>query len=389
MKKKIFQLTLLILIVLIIANPTTAVNSAKEGAYLWFNTLLPSLLPFLILSELFILSGFVDFFSNLLGGLMRPIFNVPGSGAFPLLVSSISGYPIGSKITSDLRHNKYINRIEANRLITFTSTSGPLFILGSILTGMLNMPESGVLMILPHYLGIITVGCLFRFYGRSSIIVNSQNKTNKNIRPKEIHQTNKSMPIGTLISQSIKESMDAIILIGGFVILYNVIIEILIMSKLMLKIISIISYFTKIDIDIIQAYIAGIIELTTGCKKISSLNIDPLHKIMLLNSLIAWGGFSILSQAISFISQTDISIKLFILSKFLHSIFAVIYTYILSIFGFKKIAIESSKILILERSFNIANWINRLRKSSQLSLGITISFIILSFLSHQLFSERK
>src|SRR5699024_10764790 len=168
MKKRMFQFILLALVLSIIANPSLAVDSAKDGAYLWFNTLLPSLLPFLILSELFISSGFVEVFGKLLGNIMKPIFNVPGSGAFPLLVSSISGYPIGAKLTSDLRKNKYINKTEANRLISFTSTSGPLFILGSILIGMLNMPELGTLMILPHYLGTITVGIIFRFYKRSA-----------------------------------------------------------------------------------------------------------------------------------------------------------------------------------------------------------------------------
>ncbi|HLR21378.1 MAG TPA: sporulation integral membrane protein YlbJ [Tissierellaceae bacterium] len=390
MKKRMFQFILLALVLSIIANPSLAVDSAKDGAYLWFNTLLPSLLPFLILSELFISSGFVEVFGKLLGNIMKPIFNVPGSGAFPLLVSSISGYPIGAKLTSDLRKNKYINKTEANRLISFTSTSGPLFILGSILIGMLNMPELGTLMILPHYLGTITVGIIFRFYKRSANPQSSVSITHPQAKEANIKNTNLEIDsIGKLISRSVKQSMDSIILIGGFIILYSVIIEILLASKFMIKITSILSYYTKIDITIIEAILSGFIELTTGCKKISSVNMNPLYKIMILNSLIAWSGLSILSQAISFISQTDINIKLYVFSKFLHSIFASIYTYIIYLLRFKDIAIPSSNITTINENFNFNNWIYNISLSTKLSLSICILFIIFSLLIKKLFLDSK
>lgn len=389
MKRKIFQFTLLILIISIVVNPTLAVNSAKEGAYLWFNTLLPALLPFLIISELFISSGFVNFFGKLLGNFMRPIFNVPGSGAFPLLISSISGYPIGAKLSSDLRKNNYINRIEANRLISFTSTSGPSFILGSILIGMLNMPELKLLMILPHYLGIITVGIIFRFYNKP-IYNKKSNSENKNFEKN--HKSNNSSKIesiGQLISKSVKEGMDSIILIGGFVIVYAVIIEIFLGSNLMIRIVSSLSNYTKIDPSIIQAYFAGLLELTTGCKKISMTNINPLHKVIILNSLIAWGGLSILSQAINFISQTDISIKLYIFSKFLHSIFTSIYTYIIYIFKYRNISIPTFNTFILDSKFSISKWLYSLSISTQLALVACIYFIIISLFFNQLKLKSK
>src|SRR5699024_5371964 len=344
----------------------------------------------LILSELFISSGFVEVFGKLLGNIMKPIFNVPGSGAFPLLVNSISGYPIGAKLTSDLRKNKYINKTEANRLISFTSTSGPLFILGSILIGMLNMPELGTLMILPHYLGTITVGIIFRFYKRSANPQSSVSITHPQAKEANIKNTNLEIDsIGKLISRSVKQSMDSIILIGGFIILYSVIIEILLASKFMIKITSILSYYTKIDITIIEAILSGFIELTTGCKKISSVNMNPLYKIMILNSLIAWSGLSILSQDISFISQTDINIKLYVFSKFLHSIFASIYTYIIYLLRFKDIAIPSSNITTINENFNFNNWIYNISLSTKLSLSICILFIIFSLLIKKLFLDSK
>ena len=45
----------------------------------------------------------------------------------------------------------------------------------------------------------------------------------------------------------------------------------------------------------------------------------------MINFLIGWSGFSIHSQALSFISKTDIDNKLYIISKFLHGILSSIF----------------------------------------------------------------
>lgn len=63
---------------------------------------------------------------------MRPLFNVPGEGAFPFIMGIISGYPIGAKIVSDFKDNNICTPIECERLLAFTNNSGPLFIVGTV-----------------------------------------------------------------------------------------------------------------------------------------------------------------------------------------------------------------------------------------------------------------
>ena len=64
--------------------PKDAFDSAIMGLNLWWNVVFPSLLPFFILSEILMGLGVVHFIGILLEPLMRPIFNVPGVGAFSL-----------------------------------------------------------------------------------------------------------------------------------------------------------------------------------------------------------------------------------------------------------------------------------------------------------------
>lgn len=99
-----------------------------------------------------------------LNKIMRPIFNVPGEGSFAFLMGIISGYPTGAKIVSNLKEKKICNTEECERLIAFTNNSGPLFIVGTVGSGLLGNSKIGFLLLFTHILACITVGFLFRFW---------------------------------------------------------------------------------------------------------------------------------------------------------------------------------------------------------------------------------
>ena len=64
--------------------PKPTFDAAIMGLNLWWTVVFPSLLPFFILSEILMGLGVVHFIGVLLEPLMRPVFNVPGIGAFAL-----------------------------------------------------------------------------------------------------------------------------------------------------------------------------------------------------------------------------------------------------------------------------------------------------------------
>lgn len=375
-KINLFYILILFLMVSIIKDPALSINSAKSGLNIWFNVLLPSLLPFFILSELLILSGFVKTFGNFLKPIMKPFFNVSGEGSFPLIMSMVSGYPVGSKLTCSLRRKKIITKDEADRLICFTSTSGPLFMIGAVLVGMLNSPSLKLLIILPHYLGAITIGILLRFYKPRGI---KGPKLNSDIYIETTTYHKSPKPLGYLISESVKDGMNSIIAIGGFVIIYSVIIDVLLNSNLINVSILNMSRYLNLDIELLKSLFAGIFEISIGSQKLASLNINIFYKICLINFIIAWGGFSTQSQALSFISQTDISSKIFIVSKFFHGLFSALYTYVLYLFAYRDISIPSTSFpQIIPTGYDLNNWLATISSSIKLSIGISIYFFILS-----------
>ena len=173
-KKYIIQFFFPIFIVLvlifgIIKYPNESILSAKKGLSILIDVLIPSLLPFIIGANLIIDLKIVDIIGYIINPITKFIFNVSGKSALVFIISMVSGYPVGTKLASELRSNNQISKYECQRLVSFCSTSGPLFIIGSVATGMFKNPQLGYLMIICHYIGSISVGLLFRNYGTSSI----------------------------------------------------------------------------------------------------------------------------------------------------------------------------------------------------------------------------
>ncbi|MBE6082452.1 MAG: sporulation integral membrane protein YlbJ [Tissierellaceae bacterium] len=383
----IFIIFILWILYNLILFPKTSINGALKGLNLWFNVLIPSLFPFLIISEILVSLGFVEFMGDILGPIMKPLFNVSGKGAFPFTMSITSGYPVGTKIVSNMRKKQIISKIESQRLISFSSTSGPLFMIGAVSIGMLNSPQIGPLIVASHYLGTITVGLIFRFYKHNISFKYTDQKHNVFISAKNflLFKNKNSKNLGTILSNSTKESINSILLIGGFVIFYSVLTEILYESKLFyltLKIFHKIIPF-NISTNLLRGIASGIIEITVGCKTIAESNGIPLiQKLTSISFLIGWSGLSIHSQALNFISSTDINQKLYIFAKFLHGIFSGLFCYIIYNLKYKDMAITSFSVENYPwEVFSPANWTKILFSSIQLELIVIISLTIFSIIS--------
>jgi sporulation integral membrane protein YlbJ len=343
--KEYFYSYIIILIVLwivinIVIYPENAVNAANNGLMTWFNIVLPSLLPFFIVSEILIGLGVVNFIGNLLKPIMMPLFGVPGEGAFPFAMSITSGYPVGAKIVSRLRIEKKLTQIEAQRLMSFCSTSGPLFMIGAVSVGMFKNSAVGPLIALAHYLGVVTVGMLFKFYKpQYGLYKKEEKKINIKNAFKSLAIGNKGYRnLGKLMGDSVKESFNTILIVGGFIILYSVVIEILSISNVIAYISNVFTFVLPTgNTPIFKGLLSGIIEITNGCQIISTIeNTSMITKLMMVSFIIGWSGLSIHSQVASIVNKTDINMKIYILAKLFHGLLASLYTYILYIFMFRR-----------------------------------------------------
>ena len=104
-----FPILVVIIIILgIIKFPNQSIIAAKKGISIWVNVLIPSLLPFIIGANLVIDLKVVDIIGYIINPIAKLIFNVSGKSALVFAISTVSGYPVGAKLASELRNQKEI-----------------------------------------------------------------------------------------------------------------------------------------------------------------------------------------------------------------------------------------------------------------------------------------
>lgn len=310
-------------------------NATKNGLLLWANSVIPSLLPFFIATELLSHTNIVTKLGKLLNKFMKPIFNVPGAGAYAFVMGIISGYPVGAKIVTKFRQDGTCSKAECERLLAFTNNSGPLFIIGTVGITMFGDTTTGILLFVTHLLACILVGILFRFWKWKDR--EPSNSTHSLVPTSNSYV--RFSNLGEVLATSITNAIHTVVMIGGFVILFSVILSILNSSGILNMVANLFSPVLEmfsIDPAFAKPFLSGILELTNGVSQLSTIAVKNIStNIVLASFLLGFGGFSILLQVLSITSKTDLSIKPYLFGKVLHGIIACLLTYaVLHVFPF-------------------------------------------------------
>ena len=321
----------------LITFPKQAFDASIRGLNIWWEIVFPSLLPFFIVSEMLIGFGVVKFIGVLLEPLMRPLFKVPGVGGFVWAMGMASGQPAGAKFTARLRQEGQLSRIEAERLVSFTNSSNPLFLFGAVSVGFFHNAKLGVILAIAHYLGNICVGIIMRFYGNETPRRDEQTRKGSKIRValSDMHQTRlkDNRPIGKLLGDAVTSSIQTLLMVGGFIILFSVINKLLFLlhitaalAKLVEILFSALSFPDLLSIP----FISGLFEITLGSQLTSQVGEATLLQQSILTSFIlGFCGFSVQAQVASILSQTDIRFKPFFIARIFQGFFASIFTLLL------------------------------------------------------------
>lgn len=315
-RKLILILVITIILGAIVINPEVYITSCLNGIMVWATVVLPALLPFIFFTKTLTELGVADILASKFK-LFPKIFKVPSLAIYVFILSILSGYPVGAKIVADLYESGAISKEEAYKITTFTSNSGPMFILGSVGIGMLTSRKLGIIILISHILGALINGLIYRNHKENSTEIN-----------KKIIEKN-NLSIGDLMWNTVH----SVLIIGGFIALFFVIIEIINNLNIFSPISNLFSKIFNCDANIFTAIFNGIFEITRGCLDISKLGLSELVSGTLCTFIISFGGLATAMQALVFLKKFDMRFSFFIKQKITHAIFAsVIYFILLLIF---------------------------------------------------------
>lgn len=312
----------------------TNLSAAKNGLVLWATAVVPSLFPFFVATEMLSYTNVVSCLGKWLTPIMRPLFGIPGEGAFAFIMGLISGYPVGAKIVSNFMAQGIVTREEAERMLAFTNNSGPLFIIGTIGITLFSNTTIGILLFVTHVLACISVGIILNICTLHKRKNEFHCSPIANTSPRISSHSQSMVPsfssLGEILGTSIKNATSTVLLIGGFVVLFSVIISIFNQSHLLDALSNICSpLFSACHIpnEFCKALFSGIVELTNGVSLVCAIPAKNLcFSIATCAFLLGFGGFSVLLQVFSIVSKNGLSIKKYAYGKLLQGILAALYT---------------------------------------------------------------
>nr|WGD69108.1 sporulation integral membrane protein YlbJ [Bacillus subtilis] len=279
------------------------------------------------------------FVGVLLEPFMRSIFRVPGVGGFVLAMGMASGNPAGAKLTARLRQENQISRVEAERLASFTNSSNPLFIFGAVAVGFFQNASLGILLASAHYLGNLAVGLTMRSYipqGRAR----SQKKENDTFpfsqrcftRSSYRQTCRKTVLLGKILGDAVTSSVQTLLMVGGFIILFSVFNRLLSVVQLT----DVLSVFTKGALTLFQLptqldipLLSGMFEITLGDKLVSETDVSLLQKAIIVSFILGFSGFSVQAQVAGILSETDIRFKPFFIARLSQGVYAAVFVMLL------------------------------------------------------------
>lgn len=288
--------------VLVLFNPEDALEYARQGLILCEEVLVPSLFPFFVCSGLLIHSGVCERLSTIFAPVMKPLFNVGGSGAAAFILGIISGYPLGAQVSVKLYEEGAIGKGETERLLAFCNNSGPLFLLGSVGAAIYHSPRLGIILYSAHIAAALTVGILFGFYKRDRVENIPQNRAKK------------YMGMSEIFACALSGSVTSILGVCGAVVFFGVIANLL---------------AGFLPDGIMRTLFIAASELTSGIKGISASDIPLPHKAVLSSMAAGFAGFCIHLQVMNVAAGKGLSLVPYIVGKVFHALFAGVYTFLL------------------------------------------------------------
>lgn len=311
MKNKIINiiiiLSLIIILIEILLYKTIVFDSISISLNTWTTSIIPSLFPFFVISDILINYHITNYIPKPIKKTFSYLFGTSDQVTTIFFLSCLSGFPSNARNTRTLYDKKLITESEASHALIFTHFSNPLFILSTVSVLFLHNESFGIPILISHYLGNIILG-----------IITKKNTTTNNINYTK--ETNKSQSFSTILINSIKSSIDTLLLILGTLTCF------LVLSSLLINNLNLNPYNSSI--------IKGLLEITMGLKSLSLLNIPDIYKIVISTMFISFGGLSVHLQVISQITDTKIKYYPFFIARIFHAIISGIISYILFILFF-------------------------------------------------------
>ncbi|MBQ8227530.1 MAG: hypothetical protein IJZ88_00805 [Clostridia bacterium] len=303
---------------LLIICSESAVYGAKIALEICASTVIPSLFPFMAVSSYMIKSGCLAFLGNKCKKVSRFLFDLPGQAGVIFLMSTVGGFPVGSKLVSDCVKNGSLTQNQGKRMLLFCVNPGPAFVINVVGYFMLGSKRAGVILLIGLCAASFLTGVVSRFFKDKSD-VKADFEINRDSSP---------------LVNAVSESIAAILSICGWIVMLSVLLNMINVSSLPIN---------------LKHWVTMLAEVTGGCRV--AVDSFPLPFVAFV---LGWAGVAVHGQVFAYISSVGLKYRYFAVSRVFNATLSMGISYILFKLFPCQVAVFSNAGEILPRGVSVS-----------------------------------
>ena len=267
---------------------------AYIGLETWYEQMIISLFPFMVLMNLLIKTGLSDYFIKPFYIVLRPFFRNTPEAIFVIFFGFLCGFPLGAKCAVDLYKQGKLSKENAQYLVSFSNNPGPAYMLGFFM-GKIR-PDCSVFYALFVLYGLpLLYGLVLRYTVYKKILDNEyKTALNKSRNTSFVNLLN-------VLPDVIHDSLIQITMLGGYMILFN---ALRIIPHLLFR-------------NMTGLYIAAqsLIEISGGLLCVNTISPQNTLKTVVLFAVYSFNGLCCHFQTFSLLQNTPVSAQKYMLHK--------------------------------------------------------------------------
>ncbi|MBQ7335429.1 MAG: hypothetical protein IJW92_03015 [Clostridia bacterium] len=307
---------------LILRNSDTAIEYMSRGLLLCAKTVIPSLFPFMVLSELIVSGGFGNAVLQRISRPLQRLFGISEDGCCAVLLGMVCGFPVGAKCAMLSYDSGRMSRAECERVLCFANAPSSAFLISAVGVSLWGNRRFGVMLYLTVILSALITGIGMNLFSPK--------------RRKEELGTSVPLPKEAplsgpkLFTRAVRSSTESILLVCAYVVFFSAFTGTLnlILSQCSIP-------------HTVHAALSGAFELSGGMSQAAALENTKLAALMCAG-IAGWSGLSVHCQVLSVCDGRGLSFRPYFLAKIVQSVLCVlIFAGILCVFPDLTVPAES------------------------------------------------
>ena len=275
----------LFFIALLLKNPDISIQYVTRGLRLCCTAVIPTLFPFMVLSELLVRTGGGELMGRALAAPMRALFGLSGAGSCAFLLGAVCGFPVGTRAAVMLYDRGLLERSEAERLISFCNYPSSAFMISATGAALWQNRQLGAAM----YASVLAAGVIA---GIISGIPARRAAKKEGVVPTDMpHTVRKPQP--TALSDSVTAAATSTLNVCAYVAFFSCVVGCI--SHILARV---------SPSRTVEAAIYSFFELTSGAAA-SAAVIPSRTGILMCTAAAGWSGLSVALQVFSVCSSSE------------------------------------------------------------------------------------